>query len=98
MGRPRKEIAYDAEAIKDFIAGEYQYLLDKKTLQTEHKEMRDAFKERIDAKLVTQIIRAVKLGYQMEHQDASPDTIEEIRQLVDEQFGALFSQEAAGED
>lgn len=94
-GRPPKEsIAYDSEAVKEFVEGEYQFHVEKKQAQESHKDFRDAFKERIDAQLIAQIIRAVKLKAQMEKRNASQETVESIMDIVEDIFGATLSREA----
>lgn len=91
-GRPRKQpVAYNADAVKEFIAGEYQYYVDKKELQENHKDFRDAYADRVDGKLIQQIIKAVKLRYDMEKLQASQETVDDIASIVEETFGGILN-------
>lgn len=82
-GRPRKEpVAYDSESTKDFISRLFEIQREIKVLQEDVKELKEEFKNKIDQKLVSGIVRLVKAKVAVENQQVSPDTIQEVEDLV----------------
>lgn len=82
-GRPRKEpVAYDPEAVKEFVERYFSVEREIKVLQEDKKQLKEEFKDKINHKLLAKVIRLVKAKVALEQENSSPDTVEEIEDLV----------------
>ena len=82
-GRPRKEpIAYDPDAVKEFVSRYFEIEREVKVLQGDKKELKEEFKDKINQKLISKIIRLVKVKVALEEENASPETVSEVEDVV----------------
>ena len=89
-GRPRKEpVAYDAEVVKDFVQRFFEVQREMNVLKGDIAELKDEFKNKINQKLISKVIRLVKIKLALDAEDASPDTIEDIEDLVAEKVNMV---------
>ena len=89
-GRPRKPpIAYDAEAVEQFVKRLFMLEQEITSLRESKKELKEEYKSKVNPKLVGQIIRLVKLQVDLSGQMASPETIQEIADMVKDKIGMV---------
>jgi predicted transcriptional regulator len=82
-GRPRKEpVAYDPEQVKDFIKRFFEIQREINVLKEDIKQLKEEFKDKIDHKLIGKVIRLVKAKLALSVEEASPNTVEEVEELV----------------
>jgi len=90
-GRPRNPpIAYDPEAVDEFIKRLFTIENEINTLREDKKELKDEFKSKVNAKLIGQIVRLVKLQIDLNSAMASPETIDEIAEKVRDKVGMVL--------
>lgn len=89
-GRPRKEpVAYDPDATKEFISRLFEIQREIKVLKEDINELKDEYKKKIDQKLVSGIIRLVKVKVSLENQGASDQTVSEVEEMVKEKINLV---------
>jgi SpoVK/Ycf46/Vps4 family AAA+-type ATPase len=82
-GRPKKkEIAYDPEAIKDFVKRYFELEKEVLVLREDKKELKENFKDKINHKLLGKVIRLVKDKIALEQEEVSESTVEDIEDIV----------------
>ena len=90
MPKIKKEVAYDAVAVQEYIKRRFEIERELSVLREDKKELNKEFKEKIDGPLISKIIRLVKLKVQMEELAASPDTIEEVSEMIKEKVNMVM--------
>ena len=90
MPKTKKEVAYDAIAVQEYIKRRFEIERELSILREDKKELNKEFKEKIDGPLISKIIRLVKLKVQMEELAASPDTIEEVSEMIKEKVNMVM--------
>ena len=81
-GRPKKDIPYDPEANKEFIKRFFTLQNEILGLKEDQKHLKEEFKDKINQKLMNQVIKLVKIELQLKQLDASDQTIEELKEIV----------------
>lgn len=90
-GRPPKgPIPYDEESVKDFVKRYFELEREKKILMMDQKELKQEFKDKIDQKLLSKVIKLVKTKVQLEEEAASPDTVEEMENIVRDKINMVL--------
>ena len=60
-----------------------------RVLREDKKELNDEFKGKINQKMISKIVRLVKIKLDLDDLKASPETIEEIEDLVKEKINMV---------
>lgn len=87
MARPKTEVSYDVEAVKEYVNKYFMLENEIRGLREEKKNLSDEFKGKVDLKLVTNVIRLVKAQLKM---TASEETVEELSNIIKEKIGAVL--------
>lgn len=88
---PDKNCAFDPALAKEFCERYFTFASELKLLQTNVKELKDEFKSRkLDVKLISRIMRLVKVKLDVDKSNASPETVEQIEDLVKDQIGKVM--------
>jgi len=89
-GRPRKEpVPYDPEAVKEFVQRFFEIQREINVLKQDVIELKDEYKNLINHKLISKVMRLVKIKLALSTEDASPDTIEDIEEMVSEKVNMV---------
>lgn len=86
MARPKKEIPYDEETVKEFVRRFFTLEQEIRTLRLDKKDLKDEFKDKVDLKLVASVIRLVKAQIKL---TASPETVQDLEALIRDKIGML---------
>ena len=88
MGRPKNEaVAYDAEAVKEYVLKWFTIEQEIKSLREEKSGLKDEYKGKVDLKLVSNVVRLVKAQLKLE---ASDSTVDDLSELVKEKIGMIL--------
>lgn len=80
MSRPKKEApAFDPEVAKEFISRYFSVEREIKVLREDKKELKSEFKEKLDIKLISNMIRYIKAQLRL---NVSDETKEELETLI----------------
>ena len=90
-GRPKKqEVAYDSEAVKEYIRKLFGVERELQTLREDKKQLNEEYKGKIDGKLIGKLVRMVKLQLEVENLKASPETIEEVSDIIKDKINVVM--------
>ncbi|MDP3986759.1 MAG: hypothetical protein Q8P81_00865 [Nanoarchaeota archaeon] len=79
-GRPRKEpVAFDPEQVKSYIQRLFLVEQEIKTLREGKSDLKEEFKDKVDMKLVSNVIRLVKAQLRI---TVSEETKGQLEQLI----------------
>jgi len=90
-GRPRKEpVAYDPEATKEFVKRLFEILREMHVLREDVKQLKEEFKDKINQKLISKVIRLVKAKVALSVEETSEQTVTEIEELVSDKINMVI--------
>jgi hypothetical protein len=87
VGRPKKEIAFDPEVVKEYITRLFTIIQEIRGLQESKKDLNDEFKDKVNMKLVNNVIRLLKAQLKM---TASPETVEELSDIIKDKINMVI--------
>lgn len=85
-----KGISYDPESVKEFIEKLFNIEKELLVLRDDIKQLKDEYKGKLNQKLVSKIIRLVKLKVSLSEENASEQTIEEIENVVKDKVNMVL--------
>ena len=86
-GRPKKEIAFDADVVTSFIERLFNIEKEIKTLKQDKEELKEEFKDKVDMKLVANVIRLVKLQLKM---PVSEETVSQLEEVIKDKINMVL--------
>jgi uncharacterized protein (UPF0335 family) len=87
-GRPKKEVSYDTTDMKIFVERFFTLEQEKKGIQDAKKDLRAEYKEKVDMKLVSTVIKMVKAELEL---TASAETVEEVTNLIKDKINMILN-------
>jgi uncharacterized protein (UPF0335 family) len=84
----KKEVAFDADVVKEFITRLFAIEKEMKVLQEDKKELKEEFKGKIDNKQIANAIKLVKA--QIALSQTSPETTEELTEIIKDKIGDII--------
>jgi hypothetical protein len=92
VGRPKKpEVPYDAEEVENFVKRLFSIEKEIITLREDKKQLKEEFKSKINNKLISKVVRLVKIELALEQENASEQTVEEISNIVKDKINMVVS-------
>ena len=85
-----EEKGYDPTVAKEFIERLFQLEQEIKLLQNDRKDLKDEFKKRLNTKLVGKLIRLVKAKISINDEAVSPQTVDELENLIKDHIGVVI--------
>lgn len=88
MGRPKKEaVAYDAEAVKEYVQKWFTLEQEIKGLREEKGNLKEEYKGKVDLKLVSDVVRLVKIQLKM---TTSEETFDELSEIIRDKINMVL--------
>ncbi len=72
----------DVEATKEFVERLFSVEQEIATLRDDQKALKAEFKEKLNTKLINNLIRLVKAEVMVTRTNTSPETIEELKEVI----------------
>jgi phage protein D len=85
----QKETGFDPAVAKEFLERYFTTAQEAKALQRDLKDLREEYKNKLNMKLITRIVKLVKAKLDVDKSQASIDTIQVLEDLVRDQIGKI---------
>lgn len=90
-GRPKKDVPFDEEKVKEYISRLFLLEQEIKTLREDKSALKDEFKEQVDMKLVSKIIGLVKAETRLRLMSNSSDqTNNDIAEIIKDKINMVM--------
>jgi len=86
VGRPKRDIPYDEEVVKQYVERFFSIQREIKVLQEDKKQLSEEFCDRVDMKLVANVIRLVKAQLKL---TASPETVNDLQEIIKDKINMV---------
>lgn len=91
VGRPKKDIPFDPEAVKEYVEKHFAIEREIKVLREDKGQLKENYKDKVDMKIVDSIVQLVKKELKLKEFNCSDETKNEIAEIIKDKINMVVS-------